>query len=204
MNKTVAVFVAMKFEIPNILLQSKDKIVKINNNNVITTISGISQQYTKSVVERICYQSSPDILIKLGFCGAVDKNLRRSDLVVVNEIRYKRKKISTSFDKCHAAIATFNKLGCHLGKMQTVDQLAISQKGIYPDISAVDMEAFVVAKVGSEFNIPVVVIKAVSDIIPERFSFLALLYNIIAITNSCKIGKNKLNLFMHEFLSIYQ
>ena len=200
MNKKVAVFVEMKSEIPDVLLKSRDKIVNIHGNDVITIASGIGQRYTKPVAERVCREFNPDVLVKLGFCGAIDKSLSRSDLVIVSNIRHKEREINTNLDRCPAAVATANKLVCHFGKMQTVNLPAFSQRGISPDISAVDMEAFVIAEVGLKFDIPVVIVKAVSDIVPKKFSFLALWHNIRVIKGSCKIGKGKLNSFVEEFL----
>ena len=200
MSKRVAVFVEMEFEIPDALLKSRDTIVNIHGHDVITTTSGIGQRHTKTVAERVCREFNPDVLVKLGFCGAIDTSLRRSDLVIVGNIRHQEREISTNLDRCPAAVATAHKLVCHFGKMQTVNRPAFSQRGISSDISAVDMEAFTIAEVGLKFDIPVVIVKAVSDIVPKEFSFLELWHNIRVIKDSCKIGKSKLNSFTKEFL----
>jgi len=199
-DNKVAVFVAMKSEIPDVLLKSRGKIVNVHGHDVMTTTSGIGQRHAKAAVERVCREFNPDILVKLGFCGAVDGNLGRGDLVIVSHVRHRAREIHTNLDRCPAAVATANKLFCHFGKMQTVNLPAFSQRRISPDISVVDMEGFVIVEAGLRRAIPVVIVQTVSDIVPKRFSFLALWRNIRAMKGGCQTGKDRLNSFVNEFL----
>ena len=75
----------------------------------------------------------------------------------------------------------------HLGKLQTSNWPVLSRARVAGDTLAVDMESFAIAQTAAKYQIPAIIIKAVSDIVPKHASLIGLL-NLV---RSFKINSKK-------------
>jgi adenosylhomocysteine nucleosidase len=176
MNK-VGLISAMRCEIPDLITYGKSKRVqnfKLEDYDIGVILSGIGPEKAANATKILCSEFNPDYIIFLGFCGAAQKGINMGDLVVADKIHYNGNEISlkSSQLKDVKRCLSTHTIPHHIGKLQTFDHPVLSKKEVLDDAIGVDMESYIIFQKAREHNIPSVIIRSVSDIIPERKPFL--------------------------------
>jgi len=182
----IALIVAMRSEVPPILKHSTG-ICRIGDNAVSLAVTGIGPKKARRATRQVCTGSlgfTPDLLINAGFCGAVRNELGVGHLIIASLIAYRDRVIRPAnflIDKTAGLLAGSN---YRVGKLQTFNWPVLSRAQVAGDTLAVDMESFAIAQTAAMHQIPAIIIKAVSDMVPER----AGLFRMIALVRSLKIN----------------
>jgi len=117
-----------------------------------------------------CSQFRPDYMILLGFCGSADPRADVGTLVVANSVQYKNdnhKPLDSPELKDVTKSLKQSSIKHLIGGIQTFDHPVLSNKVVKQSAIAVDMEAYAVVSKAAEQNVPVLVVKAVSDMLPS-------------------------------------
>jgi nucleoside phosphorylase len=165
--KKIALFAAMKSEIPKRLdrYTSTSSTFRIN-----TYVCGIGIPKATMALEEVIYNDKPDMIIMLGFCGAVNACLNVGDLVIGRTFRNGDRTITMSEDAFHlfdVSEYVKNKQSL-IGILETKVDGVLSRKDIHTSTHAVDMESYCVADVANKYKIPYLIMKSISDIVPVQ------------------------------------
>ena len=173
----IALIVAMRSEMPN-TLRASTGIYQTGKNIIGITVSGIGPKRARRAARRACGGSlgfQPDILINCGFCGAVGKDLNVGHLVVADRLAHRDQEITLNKYMAEKAAELLAGSDHHIGKLQTFNWPVLSRSRVGRDVIAVDMESFAVAQSAAKHNKPLLVITAVSDVVPEHISLVGLM-----------------------------
>jgi len=193
----IGLVVAMSMEIPDIF-RDKSSVHQIGDNAIHIVVSGIGQKRARYSTEKVCREFHPDYLMTLGFCGGTRDDLHIGHLVIADRVTYGRKEIELDNKYLDEATNALHGMEYHRGVFQTFDWPIFSRNRVSKDTLAVDMESFAIADIGRTYHIPTVMIKAVSDIVPEKVSMNSLL-NLIKIIRGNAKAKNQLNEFAKQY-----
>jgi hypothetical protein len=89
---------------------------------------------------------------------------------------------------------------CHLGKVQTFNWPVLSRTGVTGDTLAVDMESFAIAQTAAKYQIPAIIIKAVSDIVPKHASLISLLNLVRSLKINLKKARARLSMNVKKII----
>jgi len=191
----IALVVAMRTELPHVLKKATG-ISRIGANVVRVAVSGFGPRRARRATQRICSGSLdfiPDLLVNAGFCGAVRNDLKVGHLVIANRLTYRHREIQlekSPIEKLADLLAGFD---YQLGQVQTFGWPVFTRAGVFGDTLAVDMEAFAIAQTAVTYQIPTVVIKAVSDIVPRRIGLFGLLTGLRRLKTGAKTARIRLD-----------
>lgn len=199
----------LKCELPKVIPYNRSKHVqtyKIGDYDIGVLLSGVGQKRAEKATERLCTEFNPDYLIFLGFCGSVDPELNIGTLLVADTIHYRDKKESLEgLELEHVKIClTASSIDHRVGEFQTFDYPVLSRGEVLEGVLGVDMEAYGIVKKAKEYGVPSIVIKSVSDILPERkplvLPTMRLIYRIFRNFKTAKKGLNDFgqNYFMSQ------
>ena len=173
----IALIVAMRSEVPHILRETTGT-YQVGNNAVGLAISGVGLKRAHNAAQQVCGGSlgfHPDLLINSGFCGAVGKGLDVGHLVIADRLAHREREIQLGNWAIEKVADLLEKSEYHVGKLQTFNWPVLSRSRVPRDTLAVDMESFAIAQTAAKYRIPMVIIKAVSDVVPEHISLTGLL-----------------------------
>jgi nucleoside phosphorylase len=182
----IAFVVAMRTEIPPMLANTTG-FTRIGDNTIRLAVTGIGPKKARRTTQKVCTGSLgfiPDLLINAGFCGAVQNELGVGHLIIANLIAYRDRVIrpaNSLIDKTAGLLAGSD---YRVGKLQTFNWPVLSRARVAGDTLAVDMESFAIAQTAATHQIPAIIIKAVSDMVPQR----ADLFRMLALVRSLKIN----------------
>jgi len=160
----------MRTEVPQVLKKATG-IFRIGDNAVRVEVSGIGPERARGTTSRLCSGSlgfMPDLLINAGFCGAVCNDLGVGHLVIANRLTYRHRKVQPEKLPLEIAADLLTGFEYKIGQVQTFRWPVLSRAGVLRDTLAVDMESFAIAQTAAIYQIPTIVIKAVSDVVPRR------------------------------------
>ena len=163
----------LKCELPEVIPYSRSKHVQtynIGDYKVGVLLSGIGQKKAENATERLCTEFDPDYLIFLGFCGCLDSELNIGTLLVADTVHYNGEEESLEDPELEYVkrCLTDSSIDYKVGKFQTFDSPRLSKEEVLEGVLGVDMEAYAIASKAKEYNVPTIVIKSVSDILPEK------------------------------------
>ena len=173
----IGLIVAMRSEVPH-MLQDTAGIYQIGNNAIRVAVSGIGLKRARRATQQVCTGSSgfiPDLLINSGFCGTVRNKLGIGHLIIANRLAYRDREIQLENSPIEKVVDLLAESECHVGKLQAFNWPVLSRSRVAGDTLAVDMESFAIAQTAAKYQIPVIIIKAVSDIVPKHASLISLL-----------------------------
>jgi nucleoside phosphorylase len=173
----IALIVAMRSEVPHILRETTGT-YQLGNNAVGMAVSGVGLKRARKAAQRVCSGDlgfQPDLLINSGFCGAVGVGLDVGHLVVPNRLAHREQEVQLSNWAVEKVAGLLEKSEYHVGKLQTFNWPVLSRSRVPRDTLAVDMESFTIAQTAAKYRIPMAIIKAVSDVVPEHISLAGLL-----------------------------
>lgn len=195
----------MKCEIPDIIPYQNSKMIQtyqIGNTEIKLTVSGVGQENARDAAKKLCLENDVDLVIFLGFCGGTKTRLKIGDLIIAEKVHYNGGEISLNPSKIEEVKKCLSKqlLNYYTGKLQTFNRSVISNEKVLDDVIGVDMESYMVAQEADKYNIPSIIVRSVSDIIPDKkpllFPRLRLIFNMF---RNLKIAKKSLN----DFFKIY-
>jgi len=136
----------------------------------------------------------PDLLINSGFCGSVRKQLDIGHLIIANRLAYRDREIQLENSPIENIVDLLVESEFHVGKVQTFNWPVLSRARVAEDTLAVDMESFAIALTAAKYQIPVIIMKAVSDIVPKHAGLISLLKLVRSLKTNSKKARARLSL----------
>jgi nucleoside phosphorylase len=201
---TLGLLFAMYREVPAIFGRPMPWMIRshiLGGRHIHIVVTGIGTWNARRAARRVCNVVRPDYLMCLGFCGAAREGIEIGDLIVADRVANARQEIplpNASVDSCLMLME--RNVRWHRGKLQTVRSHALSRVAVAGDCLAVDMEAFAIADVASEYGIPAIIVKAVSDKVPERPSVKSAWSFMRTRTRAYRIARATLEEFIKSYL----
>lgn len=203
----VGLLFAMRREIPDVIPKPKPKskqieVFRVRGYDLAVLVSGVGPKKARAATKRLCYQlNPPDYLMCLGICGGNKEDLNIGDLLVADSVYCDGREISLKSPKLDELIGFLSdsSLDHCLGSFQTFDSAVLSKEGVLDGVVGVDMESYAVAYEAREHKIPLLIIKAVSDILPEKSSLFSRLRLVCNVGKNFKKTKESLNRFAQEY-----
>jgi nucleoside phosphorylase len=150
----------------------------MGDNAIRLAVTGIGPKKARRATQQVCTGSlgfRPDLLINAGFCGAVRDELDVGHLIIANIIAYRDRVIRPAISLIDKAAGHLAGSKYQIGRLQTFDWPVLSRAGVSGKTLAVDMESFAIAQTAATHQIPAIIIKAVSDIVPQHAGLLSML-----------------------------
>jgi len=198
----IGLIVAMSSEVPY-LLKDIDGIYQIGNNAIKVAVSGIGPKKAHRAVQQVCTGSLgfyPDLLINSGFCGAVRNEVDIGHLIIANRLAYRDREIQLENSPIEKVAGLLVEPEYHVGKLQTFNWPVLSRSRVSGDTLAVDMESFAIAQTAATYQIPTIIIKAVSDIVPQHAGLLRLLTLVRSLKINMAKASTRLNAIIKNIL----
>ena len=161
----------------------KTAIFHTKEHEFLVVESGMGFDNAARAVEALISDDCPDLLISAGFCGGIAPELQAGDVVVAKKITIANEEgfedvpvllsgIGQNFVSRQAAEGkrTVGGLFVSASIITSKARLADLLSGQYPN-PVVEMESGAIAIVAAENNIPLLAIRAVSDIATEELRF---------------------------------
>jgi adenosylhomocysteine nucleosidase len=191
---------------------------KFRSKDILIIQSGAGISRAKSAGSEMVNRFSPRIIISTGSCGALEKGIRKGDIVIGSEIAFKRGGISekggndidlfyTESQISNRVYSLFKKLSfpvwqgriLSIGKFihlaDTKEMLRRRYKAI-----AVEMESGGIAQIARDKRLPFIAVKVVSDELRGRLAD----YNKLADSNGNLIMKRVLPYFIVNPFELYR
>ena len=199
----IGLIVAMRTEVPH-MLEGKTGIYRIGDNAIRLVVTGIGPKKARHATRQLCTGSlgfRPDLLINAGFCGAVRNELKVGDLILANLIGYHDQEIRLQ-NSPFANIADLLVGSDHrVGKLQTFKWPVLSRSRVSGDPLAVDMESFAIVQTAAAYQIPAIVIKAVSDMVPRHAGLFSLLTLVRCIKTNSSKARTRLSVITEKIVA---
>lgn len=196
----MGLIVAMRAEVPY-KLKNPTGTYQTGVNVIRVAISGIGLKRARRTTQQVCTGSLgflPDLLINSGFCGALRNKLDIGHLIIANRLAYHDREILLENSPIEKIAGLLEESEYHVGKLQTFNRPVLSGARVAGDTLAVDMESFAIAQIAAKYQIPVIVIKAVSDIIPKHASLISLLNLVRNLKNNSKKARDRLSISVNK------
>lgn len=161
---------------------------KINGKSVALLQSGIGKVAAAIGTTALLQLTKPDVVINTGSAGGVAKGLKVGDIVISDETRYHDADVTAfGYEKGQlpanpVAFLSDSKLAdlaqeiaksqgqsvkrgliCSGDSFINSEEKIAAIKADFPNVAAVEMEATAIAQVCHAFNVPFVVVRAISD-----------------------------------------
>jgi nucleoside phosphorylase len=198
----IGLVVAMRAEVPY-MLQDTAGIYQIGDNAIRVAVSGIGPQRARRAAQQVCTGSLgfiPDLLINSGFCGAARNDLDVGHLIIANRLAYRDREIQLENSPIEKVVKLLVESEYHVGKLQTFNWPVLSRARVAGDTLAVDMEAFAIAQTAAKYQIPAIIIKAVSDIVPEHTGLISLLTLVRSLKINTKKARGRLSMIVKKII----
>ena len=196
----IALIVAMRSEVPHALRKTNGT-YQVGQNAISLIISGVGLKRASKAAQRVCCGSlgfHSDFLIHTGFCGAVGKGLDVGHLVIAGRLAHREREIHLCHSSVEKVAGLLKETEYHIGKLQSFNWPVLARSWVPRDTLAVDMESFAIAQTAAKHRIPLVVIKAVSDIVPEQISLTGLLRLARSLKINTQKAGNRLNKILEK------
>lgn len=193
---------------------------KINNTQVALLQSGIGKVAAAVGTALLLELTKPDMIINTGSAGGLDANLNVGDIVISTEVRHHDADVTAfGYEKGQlpanpaAFLPNEQLVSVALKETQTAGFNAVSGlicsgdvfvngaekiaqiRQDFPNVAAVEMEAAATAQVCHAFNVPFVVVRAISDVADKESHLSFDEFLPLAAKNSSEIVVAMLNNF---------
>ena len=193
--------------LPRVVPYSKSQHVqacKVGGCEIGVLVSGIGRKKAARATERLCTEFKPDHLVVLGVCGGVHPELNIGTLLVADRVHYQGESASLGgqeMDAVRKCLAD-SSIDHRVGGMQTFDRTVLSQKDVVGDVLGVDMEAYAIAKTAREYGTPLIIIKSVSDLVPEtKPLMIPSIRLMVRVIRHFRTAKSGLNAFARSYFT---
>lgn len=190
----------------------------IEDKQVVLAQSGIGKVNAAITATLLINEFKPDLIINTGSAGSVDSELNIGDIIISNKVYYHDVN-ATAFgyklgqvpsmpefyetdneliDLAKSSIEQLDLNGI-VGEVATGDSFigSIDQRKViksnFPTASVVEMEASAIAQTCYQYNVPIIVTRAVSDLADKESDVTFEEFLKVACVNSSKIVKLLLN-----------
>lgn len=190
----------------------------IEDKQVVLAQSGIGKVNAAITATLLINEFKPDLIINTGSAGSVDSELNIGDIIISNKVYYHDVN-ATAFgyklgqvpsmpevyetdkeliDLAKSSIEQLDLNGI-VGEVATGDSFigSIDQRKViksnFPTASVVEMEAGAIAQTSYQYNVPIIVTRAVSDLADKESDVTFEEFLKVACVNSSKIVKLLLN-----------
>ncbi|RIN84577.1 5'-methylthioadenosine/adenosylhomocysteine nucleosidase [Mammaliicoccus sciuri] len=190
----------------------------IEDKQVVLAQSGIGKVNAAITATLLINEFKPDLIINTGSAGSVDSELNIGDIIISNKVYYHDVN-ATAFgyklgqvpsmpefyetdkeliDLAKSSIEQLDLNGI-VGEVATGDSFigSINQRKViksnFPTASVVEMEAGAIAQTCYQYNVPIIVTRAVSDLADKESDVTFEEFLKVACVNSSKIVKLLLN-----------
>lgn len=190
----------------------------IEDKQVVLAQSGIGKVNAAITATLLINEFKPDLIINTGSAGSVDSELNIGDIIISNKVYYHDVN-ATAFgyklgqvpsmpefyetdneliDLAKSSIEQLDLNGI-VGEVATCDSFigSIDQRKViksnFPTASVVEMEAGAIAQTCYQYNVPIIVTRAVSDLADKESDVTFEEFLKVACVNSSKIVKLLLN-----------
>lgn len=190
----------------------------IEDKQVVLAQSGIGKVNASITATLLINEFKPDLIINTGSAGSVDSELNIGDIIISNKVYYHDVN-ATAFgyklgqvpsmpefyetdneliDLAKSSIEQLDLNGI-VGEVATGDSFigSIDQRKViksnFPTASVVEMEAGAIAQTCYQYNVPIIVTRAVSDLADKESDVTFEEFLKVACVNSSKIVKLLLN-----------
>jgi len=190
----------------------------IEDKQVVLAQSGIGKVNAAITATLLINEFKPDLIINTGSAGSVDSELNIGDIIISNKVYYHDVN-ATAFDYklgqvpsmpefyetdkelIDLAKSSIEQLDLNgiVGEVATGDSFigSIDQRKViksnFPTASVVEMEAGAIAQTCYQYNVPIIVTRAVSDLADKESDVTFEEFLKVACVNSSKIVKLLLN-----------
>jgi nucleoside phosphorylase len=198
----VRFIIALNAEVP-FLFRDTSIVHQLNDNYIEVVVSGMGQKNAGIKTKFLCEsidRFSPDYLINLGSCGATNDRLNIGDLIIANRLSNDKQEIQIANKYIDKAKDDLKGIKHYVGKLQTFNWPVFSRRSVSEDTLAVDMESFVIGITAIKYQIPVVVIKIVSDIVPVKASAVHMWQQLKSISDNKNLVQRQLDNFVKHHL----
>jgi nucleoside phosphorylase len=196
----IGIIVAMRAEVPYPLADTTG-IYRSGANAIRVAVSGIGLRKARRTARRVCTGSlgfHPDLLINAGFCGAVQDGLAVGHLIIANRVACRGQEIQLDNALIGKLADLLPDSEYQVGGIQTFNRPVLSRAGRSGDMLAVDMESFAIAQTAAECGVPIIVLKAVSDIVPEHAGLISLLNQARSLKTNAKTARARLSMIAQK------
>ncbi|MCJ1784261.1 5'-methylthioadenosine/adenosylhomocysteine nucleosidase [Mammaliicoccus sciuri] len=190
----------------------------IEDKQVVLAQSGIGKVNAAITATLLINEFKPDLIINTGSAGSVDSELNIGDIIISNKVYYHDvnatafgyklgqvpsmpefyETYSKLIDLAKSSIEQLDLNGI-VGEVATGDSFigSIDQRKViksnFPTASVVEMEAGAIAQTCYQYNVPIIVTRAVSDLADKESDVTFEEFLKVACVNSSKIVKLLLN-----------
>ena len=177
--KKIGLICAMKTEVPGIIpFAEREKIVihHYGNCKIGVIVSNQGKENASAATKQLCnyFDTGPHWLLHLGICGS-NKKYKAGTLLIADSVVCNGSEVKLSYQQAEEAkrLMVNYRLDYDIGRFQTLDKTAFSKKGldICEKVIAFDKESIGIAQIASDRCIPLIIVKAVSDVVPDKISW---------------------------------
>jgi len=189
---------ALQSELPRFL--STGHPLRCGSLEASTLVTGMGMRRARRATIAAIDRERPELLLHIGFCGAVQDGLKPGDLLLASEVVGDNQALDLRSVAIPEAREVAAGLAMHVGRLQTRRWPTVSRRRVCPGALAVDMESFAIAQVGIERGLRTVVVKAVSDLVPKRLG-PGVLRQLIGLTTGHRQAKDSLEQYVRQLLN---
>ena len=196
----IGLIVALKAEVPDMFRDSK--VHHLADSSIKVVISGMGPRKARKAAEKLIAffgDQKPDYIINLGFCGATGREPGIGDLILADRVSDKKSEILLDENYILMAKEVLGGTGYFTGKIESFHVPVFSGSKVSKDTLAVDMEAYTIVETALQYQVPVLVVKAVSDIVPQKFSLTGLWRTVKEFKYNSKQAKHQLDMFVGSY-----
>jgi len=145
---------------------------RFGNREIVLIESGPGCQRAAKATHALIDAYRPRLVVASGFAGGLDAKMRRHDLIVADSL-LDAQSGEIALDPAAFVPWLAEVQNIHCGRLLTLDRIVRLRDekrrvGDQHQALAVDMESFAVAKVCQERDVPVLVVRAISDAVDDE------------------------------------
>jgi len=196
----IGLIVALKAEVPDMFRDLQ--VHHFADSSIKVVISGIGPRKARKATEKLISffgDNKPDYILNLGFCGVVGQKPDIGRLILADRVRYKNSELHLDQNYINKAKQVLAETRYSIGTLETFNFPVFSQRYVSKVALAVDMEAYAIVETALQHQVPVLVIKAVSDIVPPKAGLTSLWGFVKTIKKNTKQAKVQLDIFVERY-----
>lgn len=183
-------------EVPEIFAYGGSGIIEarsMGGADIGVLVSGIGRANASEATDRICAEFRPNYIISSGICGGTQAGTNIGDLLVADCVCYDSREMRLASPELERMISFLEQIGNYrVGKFQTFDHFVGPETIVLPDVIGVDVESYGVATAARQHRMPLVIVRAVSDLVSTGEFW----------DEHFMIARQRLYLFFREYLAL--
>ena len=154
----IVLVVAVHKEIPASFYEAKGPIARV-------LVSNVGPQKASLAMRQVIDSRKPDMFVCLGLCGGVQDDLAIGEVIIADKVCWQGQELELEIDPVLIKLLD-GQINYRQGKFETFADMVSDRNLVSPKTVAVDQESYFYVKEAQSANIPIMVIKSVSDIVP--------------------------------------